>query len=210
VDLYLFDFDKTLYAYDNRFRLPALARAAGTSQYRLAKYWWAAGCERRAENGEWPTADEYLDEFARVTESRRMSLDEWAEGRRLASTPNPRVLAALARARELGTVSLLSNNPSVFEAALPLFAPDAVALLGDNVLVSAALGVRKPDGRIFEIALEHYGARPEDTFFVDDVLENVVGARALGIHAHQYTSPDLLDEAMLAFERRTGLAPLHL
>ena len=204
MNLYLFDFDKTLYAYDNRFRLPALALAARTSQYQLAKHWWAAGFELRAEAGEWPTADEYLDEFARVTDSHRMSLDEWAEGRRLASTPNPGVLAAVARSRENGTVSLLSNNPSVFEAALPLFAPDATELLGGNVLVSAALGVRKPDPRIFELALARYDAQAADTFFADDVLENVVGARALGVHAHHFTTTALLDEALLAFERRNG------
>ena len=204
VNLYLFDFDKTLYAYDNRFRLPALALAAHTSQYQLAKRWWAAGYELRAEAGEWPTADEYLDEFARVTQSHRMTLDEWAEGRRLASTPTPGVLRALARAKSHGTVSLLSNNPSVFEAALPLFAPDAVELLGSNVLVSAALGVRKPDARIFDLALARFDAEPANTFFVDDVLENVTGARALGIHAHHYTTVPLLDEAMAAFERRNG------
>lgn len=204
VDLYLFDFDKTLYAYDNRYRLPALALAAHASQYQLAKRWWAAGYELRAEAGEWPTADEYLDEFARVTDSHRMTLEEWAEGRRLASTPNPGVLAAVARAREIGTVSLLSNNPSVFEAALPFFAPDAVELLGDHVLVSAALGVRKPDARVFELALARYDATPQNTFFADDVLENVLGARAVGIDAHHYTTDALLDEAMLAFERRNG------
>jgi len=204
VDLYLFDFDKTLYAYDNRFRLPALALAAQTSQYQLAKRWWAGGYEFRAESGEWPTGDQYLDEFARVTESRRMSIEEWAHTRSLASTPTPGVLAAAARAATRGTVSLLSNNPSVFEAALPYFAPEAVEILGGNVLVSAALGVRKPDARIFEIAIDRYGASAENTFFVDDVLENVTGASALGIHAHHYTTVERLDEAMLAFERRNG------
>ncbi|MDQ1543948.1 MAG: glucose-phosphatase, partial [Actinomycetota bacterium] len=67
MDLYLFDFDKTLYAYDSRKRLPALSRISGLSQYHLAKTWWAAGWEVRAELGEFPTADAYLDRFAEVT-----------------------------------------------------------------------------------------------------------------------------------------------
>lgn len=186
MDLYLFDFDHTLYAYDMRWRLPALATAAGTSQYRLAKAWWAAGYERRAESGEWPDAEDYLDEFARVTESDRISLEQWAHARSLASTPNPPVIEVLADVARAGTVSLLSNNPSPFLAALPMMAPDVVAILGENLVVSAAVGVRKPAPEIFEYALERYGATAADTLFVDDSAENVAGARALGIHAHHY------------------------
>ncbi|MFZ2963919.1 MAG: hypothetical protein WA006_04455 [Rhodoglobus sp.] len=43
MDRYLSDLDKTLYAYDFRRRLPAPARLAGVSQYRLARRWWADG-----------------------------------------------------------------------------------------------------------------------------------------------------------------------
>ena len=44
-----FDLDKTLYAYDFRRRLPALAVLTGASQYHLARTWWADGYEARAE-----------------------------------------------------------------------------------------------------------------------------------------------------------------
>ena len=67
MDLYLFDFDKTLYGYDFHRRLPALSRATGVSQYDLASKWWAAGYEARAESGEWPDADAYLEKFAEIT-----------------------------------------------------------------------------------------------------------------------------------------------
>jgi HAD superfamily hydrolase (TIGR01509 family) len=208
VDLYLFDFDKTLYAYDFRKRLPALARLGGVSQYHLASTWWVAGYERRAESGEWPTADEYLDEFARVTGA-SLTLDQWADARASAMTRIEGSVAALRRASSLGTVSLLSNNPSVFAAALPRLAPDVCAIVGENRLVSADLGVRKPDRRAFEIALERFGARADDTFFADDSLENVEGARAAGITAHHFTGGDgagtaALDAAMTAFSARHG------
>jgi putative hydrolase of the HAD superfamily len=202
VDLYLFDFDKTLYAYDFHYRLPDLALAANASQYQLASRWWADGYELRAEAGEWPTAEEYLDEFARVTGSTRMSVDQWAHTRMRASTPIAGSVAALRHASTLGTVSVLSNNPSVFAEALPIMAPDVCSIVGENRLVSAKLGVRKPDPLIYTLALEHFGARPEDTFFTDDVQANVDGALALGIHAHHFTTVELLDEAITTFERR--------
>jgi len=185
VDLYFFDLDKTLYGYDFRRRLPELSRLSGASQYRLAKLWWAAGREERAESGEWPTVDAYLDEFARITGGRRLSLDEWASARALAMTRIDGSVAALRRAAELGTVSLLSNNPAPLLAALPRLAPDLVEILGGNILVSFMLDARKPAATLFERAMAHYGSSPESTFLADDSFENVVGARAVGITAHR-------------------------
>ena len=203
VDLYLFDFDKTLYSYDFRRRLPEFSRLGGVSQYRLASSWWAAGYERRAESGEWPTAAEYLAEFARVTGAHEFTLEEWASARSLAMTRIDGSVDALRRASALGTVSLLSNNPSVFAEALPHLAPDVCSIVGDNRLISCALGVRKPDALAYERALDRYGARASDTFFADDSLENVLGARAVGIHAHHFTTVEGLDAAMTAFTERT-------
>jgi HAD superfamily hydrolase (TIGR01509 family) len=201
VDLYLFDFDKTLYAYDFRKRLPALARLGGVSQYHLASTWWAAGCERRAEAGAWPTADEYLAQFARVTGA-ELTLEQWADARKLAMTRIDGSVSALRRAATLGTVSLLSNNPSAFAAALPMLAPDVAEVLGENRLVSAELGVRKPDPQIFRLALERFGATPETTFFADDSAANVEGAASVGIHAHLFTEPGRLDAAITDFAGR--------
>jgi HAD superfamily hydrolase (TIGR01509 family) len=190
VNLYFFDLDKTLYGYDFRYRLPELSRLTGVSQYQLAKCWWAGGYEARAEAGAWPSADEYLDEFARVTSTRRLALEEWASARALAMSPIPGSIAALRRASELGTVSLLSNNPAATATALPLLAPDVVEILGDNLLFSYQLKSRKPGEEIYRRALEHYGVTPEQTFFADDSQANVLGARAVGITAHRLVAHD--------------------
>ena len=209
MDLYLFDFDKTLYAYDFHFRMPAFSRVTGASQYHLAKTWWAGGYEVRAESGEWPSSEEYLAEFTRVTGA-QLTLENWQETRALASTAIPASIDALRRASTLGTVSVLSNNPSPFAESLPLLAPDVTAIVGENRLVSSQLGVRKPDARIFELALARYGARAEDTFFVDDSANNLEGASALGIHTHQLgyvngePQTDALDEAITRFASRTA------
>ena len=201
MDLYLFDFDKTLYAYDFRKRLPELARLGGVSQYHLASSWWAAGFERRAESGEWPTADAYLAEFGRVTGA-WLTLEQWADARSLAMTRIDGSVAALRRAAALGTVSLLSNNPAPFAEALPRLAPDVCEILGGNRLVSAQLGVRKPDRRVYELALARYGVSPADAFMADDSAANVAGAREAGIHAHHFTTPELLDAAISTFSER--------
>ena len=201
MDLYFFDFDKTLYDYNFMKRLPALATASGVSQYRLASSWWAAGFETRAESGEWPTTGEYLAEFSRVTGA-RITQEQWIAARKSAMTRNEGSVAALRRAKDLGTVSLLSNNPSIFAESLPELAPDVCELVGENRLVSYQLGIRKPDPEAYVRALARYGAAASDTFFADDNAGNVAGAASIGIHAHHYTSVEGLDAAMKAFAER--------
>ena len=208
MDTYFFDLDKTLYAYDFRYRLPELARLTAASQYHLASTWWAGGFEARAEAGEWQTAEEYLDEFARVTGTRVLSLREWASARALAMTPIPGSIAALRRAAELGTVSLLSNNPAATATAMPQLAPEACAIFAGNLLFSYQLHSRKPGAEIYRRALQRYGVAAEDAFFADDSLENVLGARSVGITAHHLVAidgayqTDALGDAIEAFASR--------
>lgn len=182
--LFLFDFDKTLYAYDFRRRLPRLAELTGVSQYALAKRWWEEGHEAAAEAGEYLSTEEYLAAFNDVTGG-RLTVDGWRDARRAAMTPIPESIAALRRAAELGTVSLLSNNPIIFRDSLPELAPEVADLLGENDLVSAVLGARKPEARIYTRALSRFGIAPEDTLFVDDSGANVRGAEAVGIAGFQ-------------------------
>jgi putative hydrolase of the HAD superfamily len=52
------------------------------------------------------------------------------------------------------------------------------------IVDSCDVGVEKPDPRIFRIALEASGARPETTIHVGDMYQvDVVGARAAGLRA---------------------------
>ena len=51
----------------------------------------------------------------------------------------------------------------------------------DAIIVSAEEGVVKPDARIYQTAAARLGVRPEEAIFVDDLLENVQGAQAVGM-----------------------------
>ena len=204
MDLYLFDFDKTLYAFDFRKRLPELSRMSGLSQYHLAKTWWAAGFEVRAELGEWKTPEAYLDKFAEVTGA-RLTLEQWCEARHAASTPNEGVIDALRLASTLGTVSLFSNNPAPFEATLAEMAPDVTSILGSNILISCELGLRKPDPASYLAAIRYYDARASNTYFIDDSAANIAGALAAGLTTFHYTAETdvpALDAGIRAFAAR--------
>lgn len=188
-DVYFFDCDQTLYAYDFRKRLPALARLTGASQYHLASTWWGGGHEAAADAGEYRSSDEYFAAW-RVVTGTTLTLEQWQEARAAAMTRIPGVIAALARAATLGTVSLLSNNPIPFRDALPILAPDVAEILQGNDLTSAVLGAQKPERRIYTRALGLFGVRAEDAILIDDSAANVAGARAAGMHAFQLTETD--------------------
>ena len=52
----------------------------------------------------------------------------------------------------------------------------------DGMIVSGEEGVKKPDPRIFQLLLDRYNLRPEETVFFDDHIENIIAAREMGIH----------------------------
>jgi glucose-1-phosphatase len=56
----------------------------------------------------------------------------------------------------------------------------------DAIIISAEVGVAKPDRRIFNLALERLGVEADQAIFVDDMVSNVNGARAVGMLAIQF------------------------
>lgn len=56
----------------------------------------------------------------------------------------------------------------------------------EGIVVSGEEKTRKPFRKIYEIILDRYNLTPENAVFIDDNLQNVQGARALGIHAIQF------------------------
>lgn len=58
----------------------------------------------------------------------------------------------------------------------------------DAIALSFELKAQKPDKAIYQKAAELAGYAPEEIFYVDDLADNVVGAREAGFDAVQYTT----------------------
>ena len=71
-------------------------------------------------------------------------------------------------------------------------------------LVSAYVGLRKPDPKIFQLALDVTQSKPEETLFVDDRKENAASASALGIHGMHYAGPERLEQELIRLGVRIG------
>jgi putative hydrolase of the HAD superfamily len=77
---------------------------------------------------------------------------------------------------------IVTNNVMEFGDGWRALIP--VDELFDFVVDSSSVGVRKPDPRIFEIALQRlHGIAPAEVVFLDDYQANVDAARALGLQA---------------------------
>jgi HAD superfamily hydrolase (TIGR01509 family) len=88
----------------------------------------------------------------------------------------------LARVHARGRHTALVSNWDHARAGPALLAQTGLAGLFDHVVISEAVGVRKPDRRIFAAALEPFGARPEAALHVGDMAKSDAwGAGRLGM-----------------------------
>ena len=53
----------------------------------------------------------------------------------------------------------------------------------DDLVVSAEVGLAKPDPRIYELATTRLGVRPDETIFVDDFMRNIDSTHKFGMQA---------------------------
>jgi putative hydrolase of the HAD superfamily len=99
--------------------------------------------------------------------------------------PNTELLARLHRAHEDGIrLALLTNNIREWEPHWKAMV-DRLELF-EVVIDSSAVGMRKPDPRIYELALERLGLPAQACVLVDDMELNCDAAVALGMHAVRF------------------------
>lgn len=60
----------------------------------------------------------------------------------------------------------------------------------DDLVISAEVGLAKPDSAIYHLALERLGVSAEGSVFIDDFESNITAAADVGMHAVLFESPD--------------------
>lgn len=105
------------------------------------------------------------------------------------------IVAKASELRRAGyRTALITNNARELE---PVWRPRlAIEEMFDAVVDSSAVGMRKPEPRIFQLTLDRLGVTAAETVLLDDMSANVEAARALGLHAIQVgpETADALDE----------------
>jgi len=102
-----------------------------------------------------------------------------------ATVPRPAMLEAIRRIRARGLLAAAITNNWITEDA----GSGALRPHFDVFVESAAVGLRKPDPRIFRLACEQLGVEPAAAVFLDDIGANLKAARALGMTTIKVTEP---------------------
>ncbi|WP_051228503.1 HAD family hydrolase [Pleomorphomonas oryzae] len=198
IRLALFDMDDVVYAYTRADRIAYLASVTGLEPAFINDRIWSEGLEAAADGGAFPTPELYIKSW-RDRLGYPLAVKDWVEARRLGMRLIPGTLALIERLVAAGTtVGVLTNNgPLVYEYRDTL-APELARLVGDRFLVSSSFATMKPDPRVFLRALDRLGFSPEESFFTDDMSENVEGARTAGLRGAIFTTPAALEQELAA------------
>jgi glucose-1-phosphatase len=191
ISLILFDLNGVLYRYDRDVRIAHLASVSGRTPEAIKAAVWDSGFEDSSDAGARDAAA-YLRGFGACM-GYDLSEADWVAAQAAAVTPIAAAMALLPRLRPGITSAVLTDNNLLVARHFARFYPEIAALVGDRAYVSAAFGLRKPDPDVFLRCLERLGVAPEASLFVDDSPANVVGARAAGLHGHDYTSPEAFE-----------------
>jgi len=182
----IFDMDGVLCDYDLPRRHQLMAESTGLAAQDIERIIWTSGFEDAHARGEY-TSDDYLAET-----SRRLGVfigrEQWLAHRAAVMTPNDELLAM---ARDLAgrmPTALLTNNGNVLHEAIDDIFPELRTIFGEHTYFSSALGLAKPDVRVFAEVTRRLGVAPADTLFVDDQEDYGDGGRAAGLMVHQFTT----------------------
>lgn len=120
----------------------------------------------------------------------------WGDAVRYVFSEKKEVFALIHSLRRNGyKIGFLSNTEI---PAMNFFQEQGYEVF-DAVIFSCAEGIRKPERRIYEIALEELGVKPEEAVFVDDKKKNIEGAEKVGMKTVLFKNPDQLKEELTSF-----------
>ncbi len=98
-------------------------------------------------------------------------------------------------------VAIISNtNILHFEYVYQKF---PVVRKADDFILSYREGLRKPDPKMYQRALDRFGALPQQTVYIDDIARFVDASRALGLYGIHFTGHETLKKELICL----GLLP---
>ncbi|MGW3682936.1 HAD family hydrolase [Streptomyces prasinus] len=194
LDAVLCDLDNVIRFYDTA-PLAELERAAGLAEGTTTSVAYAPEVDLPLLLGK-ITKEEWVHSIASALSGRVPQAYARRLGRALADAPfraDDAVVALLRQVRRHIPLVLVTNATLELERDLDSM---GLADLADHVVSSARVGVAKPDREIYEIAARRAGTVTGRCLFVDDRLENVEAAVALGMTGVHYREPADLHKAL--------------
>jgi len=111
-----------------------------------------------------------------IQETAKACANTWQEHITLDPDTLP-LLKTLKPKKKLALISNFDHPPHIYS----LLSKFNIEKYFDTIIISGAVGVRKPDPQIFTLALEQTGLHPDEAMHVGDSLEDVQGASNAGV-----------------------------
>ena len=153
-----------------------------------------------SETGAWAALERgelTMDEFVTALEAEALAAGFQLDARRLMGLigaslgPRPEMTRAIERIRAHGlrTGALTNNWADERQRSSPSGLHETG--LFDVIVESAVEGLRKPDPRIYTLALARLNVLASETVFLDDLGMNLKPARAMGMRTIKVVDPDV-------------------
>ena len=111
-------------------------------------------------------------------------------------------LSIIKRFKKFGKVFLFSNTSEIHYNR---FYPECTQLFKEfeECFFSFQIGLRKPDPLSFKYILEKHSLDASKTLFIDDFIQNIDGARSVGLNVYHIKSVNSLSDLLHSVESDT-------
>lgn len=189
--LYIFDLGNVIIDIDFKRVLGVWSNFSGVPLATIEERFTMGESFEKHERGE--ISDE---EFARSISKEMMltlSFEQFAVGwQSIFVDVREDTLAVMQRLRDQGDrVVILSNTNNLHTTYWPEKFPQ-VLNAADKAYLSQEIGMRKPEGRIYQYVLDQEKVTVDQAVFFDDNAANIAGAKALGINSVLVTDKSVI------------------
>lgn len=143
------------------------------------------------------SSDKYWEIAAKILKIKKISSAEFDRLWNTIFWPNERIFPLLKKLRRkyiLATISNLGVGHKKY-----LLKKYNLKKLFDRMFLSCDLKMRKPYPEIYHFVIKKLKIMPHEAIYIDDKLENVKGARKIGIHAIHFKNNQQLSKKLKKF-----------
>ncbi len=190
---FLFDIGNVLVRFDFTPAIQRFAKLSKTSELDIKQF--ISPFKDDLESGNISDTDFMAQSMERIgfRGTTQDFIDIWGD----IFTENEPMIALVKRLAGKHPLYLLSNTSGLHKAWL--FEHFDVFRLFDGGIYSHEAQCMKPQEPIYRMALEQYQLDPANTFYIDDLSDNIVTGQRLGLICHHY-SPDQHDALEVAVQ----------
>jgi epoxide hydrolase-like predicted phosphatase len=179
------DFGGVIVRTEDRLPRNRAAEKLSMTTRELEKIIFESESSLRASQGEIPE-EAHWQSVAEALRLNRSKADEITTEFFAGDRVDEMLVAYLREQRQDHKVALISNAWSGLRAFITR---KGFVDVFDHMIISAEVGIMKPDPRIYQLALEELEAKADESVFIDDVLVNVDSARSIGMLGIQFNQP---------------------